>query len=105
MPHLYIRYGDIVLHDGDVDEMTYTDATGSVAVTAAKATQRQPKPAGGGGANALLDLLAGARRQQTAAMVERRRAELHDDGEDQAAERPDEPAAVETVEDTIEETA
>lgn len=104
MPHLYIRYGDMVLHDGDVEEMTYTDSASSVSVAAAKAAQRQPKPAGGGGANALLDLLAGARRQQTAAMVERRRAELHDDGEDQAAEQADHTAA-QDVEEITEETA
>lgn len=81
MPVLLIRYGDLVLHDGDVDELTFNDAPGEVSVTGRLAT---PKPAGGGG---LLDLLAGARKAQTQRMVEEKRQENLE--EDSAAADPE----------------
>lgn len=82
MPVLLIRYGDLVLHDGDVDELTFTDAPGEVSVTGRLAT---PKPAGGGAG--LLDLLAGARKAQTQRMVEEKRQENLE--EDSAATDPE----------------
>lgn len=75
MPNLYIRYGDIVLHDDDVDELDFTDAPGRVAVTGRLSA---PKPAASAGAG-LLDLLAGARKAQTQKIVDEKRRELDDD--------------------------
>ena len=66
MPNLFIRYGDLVLHDGDVDSLDWTDAPGVVTVTG-KLTK--PATAAGGG---LLDLISAASRRQS----ETRRAEL-----------------------------
>jgi len=71
VPNLYIRYGDIVLHDDDVDELDFTDAPGRVAVTGRLS---EPKPAAAGAG--LLDLLAGARKAQTRQIVEDKRREL-----------------------------
>lgn len=66
MPNLFIRYGDLVLHDRDVDSLDWTDAPGVVTVTG-KLTK--PATAAGGG---LLDLISAASRRQS----ETRRAEL-----------------------------
>lgn len=65
MPNLFIRYGDLVLHDGDVDSLDWTDAPGVVTVTG-----KLTKPAAAGGG--LLDLISAASRRQS----ETRRAEL-----------------------------
>jgi len=70
MPRLTIRYNDLVLHDGEVEEFSFTDSTTHVSVSGKVAA---PKAAASAG---LLDLLAGARKNNTQKMVEERRREL-----------------------------
>lgn len=65
MPNLFIRYGDLVLHDDNVDELAFTDAPGSVSVTG-----KLSKPAAGG--SGLFDIITAASRRQT----DTKRAEL-----------------------------
>jgi len=71
MPRLTIRYGDLVLHDGEVEEMQFTDSATHVSVSGKVAAAAKPASAAG-----LLDLLAGARKTNTQKMVEERRREL-----------------------------
>lgn len=66
MKVLTITYGDSVLFEGEVSEMTWTDSPNGVKV------EGRTKPSGGG----LLDLLAGASKQKTEQQVERGRQEL-----------------------------
>lgn len=73
MPSLKIEYNGMVIHDGNVDELTWTDAPGMVTVVG-KLMARKPA-ASGQGLGTLLGALAGARKDQTAAMVDRRRQE------------------------------
>lgn len=57
MPRLTIRYGDLTLHDDEVDELHWVDAPGQVTVTG-----KLVKPATAGG---LMNLLAGTRRSSS----------------------------------------
>lgn len=71
MRRLTITYGDTIIFDGDnIDQFQWNETTEGVAVTA-KVTAPAAKPAGG-----LLDMLTSARRQQTATIVDQKRAEL-----------------------------
>lgn len=80
MPNLFIRYGDLVLHDGDVSELQFNDAPGQVSVVG-----KAGRPAAGSG-KGLMDLLTGARKAQTAAQVEARREELREEREVEVTE-------------------
>ena len=65
MKRLLIAYGDTTIFDAEVDEFTWHDAEGSVAVTG------KTKPARAA-TSGLLDMLTSASRRQT----ETKRAEL-----------------------------
>lgn len=54
MKSLYVRCGDVVLFDGEVDEVSWTDGPSGVSVAG-----KIRKPASGGGSN-FLDLLSAA---------------------------------------------
>jgi len=58
MPNLKIEYNGLVLHDGDVDELSWTDVPGAVTVVGKLA-----KPVTGQGIGGLLGALA---RKETA---------------------------------------
>lgn len=70
MKRLVITYGEVLIHDAEVDSFKWEETPeGVVVVGKVKAT----KTSGGSG---LLEILAGARKQQTAAIIEERKAEL-----------------------------
>lgn len=69
MKQLRVEYNGIVLFDGQVDEVSWSDSENGVTVSGK--IRRQ-----GGGGGGLLEMLTGSRRQQTDAMVADRRAGL-----------------------------
>jgi hypothetical protein len=71
MKHLRVEYNGIVLFDGQVDEVSWNDSEGGVTVSG------KMRRAGGSGGGGLLDLLAGARRQQTQGIVAEKRASMN----------------------------
>lgn len=76
MKHLKIEYNNIVLFDGDVDEVNWSDGPNGVTVTG------KIKGSGGAGGG-FLDLLTAASRRQNESVIAQKRAEL-------AAETPSE---------------
>lgn len=64
MKHLKVEYNGIVLFDGDVEEVNWSDSTNGVTVTG--------KVRSGGGGGGLLDILTAASRRST----EQKREEL-----------------------------
>lgn len=70
MKNLKIVYNETTLFDGPVEEFAWQDSAQQV--SAVGKLKRQTAPSGGG----LLDLLAGARKERTAALAEERRQEL-----------------------------
>lgn len=70
MKRLTITYGEVLIHDAEVESFKWEETPDGVAVVGKLKTT---KASGGGG---LLEMLAGARKQQTAAMIEERKAEL-----------------------------
>lgn len=70
MKRLTVTYDGTTIFDADVDSFRWEDGPDGVTVVG---KVKGAKPSGGGG---LLDLLAGARKQQTAAIVEERKTEL-----------------------------
>lgn len=71
MKRLYIRYGELELCDVDVDEFTWHEANGSVAVSG----KTKPARASGSG---IFDMITAASRRQT----DTKRAELAADAEE-----------------------
>ena len=69
MKRLTVTYDGTTIFDADVDSFKWEDGPDGVTVVG---KLKGAKPSGGG----LLDLLAGARKQQTAAIVQERKAEL-----------------------------
>ena len=63
---LYVRYGDLELHDGEVDEFTFSESAGAISVTG------KVKPARTAGGGNLFEMLTSASRRQT----DTKRAEL-----------------------------
>lgn len=84
MPNLKIEYNGAVLHDGDVDELTWTDAPGVVTVVGKLLRKSAPTAASGQGLGSLLGALAGARPKGQAADAVRRgrRQEFADDADE-----------------------
>jgi hypothetical protein len=79
MKHLRVEYNGIVLFDGGVDEVNWSDGPGGISVTG-----KFGKAAGGGGvAGGLMDLLTAASKKQTEAKIEEKRASLLVDSSDQ----------------------
>lgn len=70
MKVLTITYNGTTIFDGPVEEFAWQDSAQQV--SAVGKLKRQAAPAGGG----LLDLLAGARKERTAALAEERKQEL-----------------------------
>lgn len=72
MKHLRVEYNGIVLFDGNVDEVNWSDGPGGVTVSG-KVKAKAAQNGGGGG---LLDLLTSASKRQTEATVAQKKAEL-----------------------------
>lgn len=85
MPNLFIKYGDLVLHDGDVSELQFSDSPSQVSVVGKSGVGKSARPAAATAVTGkgLMDLLAGARKAQTAAQVEVRREELREERAEQ----------------------
>lgn len=74
MKHLKVEYttdggNSIVLYDAEVNEVVWTDGPNGIRVEGKTGT-------GGGGMGGLLDLLTGASKARTEAVVEEKRASL-----------------------------
>ena len=72
--HLRIEVNGMEWVNGDFSEVTFTDGPGGVKVEA-KAARQPARNGNGGGAN-LLEMLTGASRARTQAVVEEKRASL-----------------------------
>ena len=71
--HLKVEYNSIVLFDGEVDEVVWSDGAGGVNVTG------KLKRQGGGGMPSFLEKLAATSRQKTEAIADDHRAEIQSD--------------------------
>lgn len=72
MKKLKIEYNNVILFDGEVDEIMWSDGPAGVSISGKhKKTVKQ-----GGGANGLLDMLTSASKKKTESMVETGHAEL-----------------------------
>lgn len=69
MKHLKVEYNNIVLFDGEVDEVNWSDSPNGVTVTG------KVRGSGGGGGG-LLDILTAASRRSTESMANQKKAEL-----------------------------
>jgi hypothetical protein len=74
--HLKVEYktdagNSIVLFDGEVNEVVWSDGPGGIRVEGKNGT-------GGGGMGGLLDLLTGGSKARTEAVVEEKRASLNE---------------------------
>ena len=72
MKQLRVEYNGIVLFDGQVDEVSWSDSDSGVTVTG----KMRRAGGGGGGAAGLLELLTSGRQRQTESVVADKRAEL-----------------------------
>lgn len=70
MKNLKVEYNGIVLFDGNVDEVSWSDSENGVTVSG---KIRRPGTGGGGG---FLDMLSGMSRQRTESVVAEKRAAL-----------------------------
>lgn len=66
MKNLKIEYNNVILFDGEVDEVVWSDGPVGVAISGKHKKVARP----GGGANGLLDMLTSASKKKTDAMVE-----------------------------------
>lgn len=71
MKHLKVEYNNIVLFDGEVEEVNWSDSPNGVTVTG---KVRASAAAGSGGG--FLDFLTAASRRQTEAVANQKKAEL-----------------------------
>lgn len=70
--HLRVEYNDVILFDGDVDEVVWSDGAAGVSVTG-----KIKRQAGGAGAGSFFEKLAAASKAKTADAVEKGHAELN----------------------------
>jgi hypothetical protein len=87
MKRLRVEYGNIILFDGEVAEVSWTDSEDGVSVTGKTKKNSGPN---------LFDLLAGAAKNKSDEDVEQRKAEYEaEKAEKAAARRPAKKAAIE----------
>jgi len=80
MKHLRVEYNGIVLFDGGVDEVNWSDGPNGISVNGKFGKSAS---AGGGVAGGLMDLLTAASKKQTEAKIEEKKASLLVDSKDQ----------------------
>jgi hypothetical protein len=80
MKHLRVEYNGIVLFDGGVDEVNWSDGPNGISVNGKFGKSAS---VGGGVAGGLMDLLTAASKKQTEAKIEEKKASLLVDSKDQ----------------------